>query len=160
MKQSEKGYYYWVGTFDREYEQKQYRIVAGVVGGLCIGLILLGFCLCGSSGDWSMFPAFVLPCLFAMVITAVVIAIFKAGPGSKRAYGMSERGIWMGSGRSRADFYFETAKHLIITKTYLEPVQKIGSFRIYVPEEDMPFVKNFVFQHLPPGCDVEDRTFS
>ena len=158
MTRAENGNYYWTGTFDKEYEMKQYRIVAVVVSAMCVVIMLIGGIVCIPSGDWDMFLGFSLPCIFAMIITAGVIAFFRRGPGASRGYGMAEHGIWMGSGRYRADFYFDSAKHVIFTDSYIEPVQRIGGFRIYVPAEDMPFVRSFVMRRLPAGCEIEDRT--
>ena len=161
MKRDEKGNYYWVGTFDKEYETKQYKIVFYALGGMCLFLMILIGSLCIPNGDWSLFlMGCVLPCGIIMAITLGVIAVFKRGPGSTRGYGMSETGIWIGSGRSRGDFYFRSAKHVVFTKTYIDPMMKIGGFRIYVPEEDMPFVKNFVRRHLPETCLIEDKSYN
>lgn len=158
MRQSENGIYYWTGTFDKEYETRQYRIVWSVMVIFCLFMVVLGAFLCIPSGDWEMFLAFLLPCITVLLITALVIGIFsRTTAGATRGYRMSENGIWMGYGRSRADFWFDSAKHVIFTKNYIEPVQKIGGFRIYVPEEDMPFVKKYVLQRLPGTCEIEYR---
>ena len=159
--QSENGIYHWTGTFDKEYEAKQYRIVWITVGITCLFLIIFGGFLCIPVGDYGMFAAFLLPCLAVLIITFLVIEFFKRSKaGSSRGYSMSDESIWMGYGRGRADFFFHSAKHVIFTKTYIEPVQKIGGFRIYVPEEDMPFVKNYVRSRLPYDCEIEDRSYS
>ena len=159
MTRSDNGNYYWTGTFDKEYEVKQYRIVWIVIGIMCLFLTVFGAILCLPSGDWEMFMAFALPCLIAMIIAVAVIAFFNSGPGATRSYGMSETSIWIKTGRrTRADFFFASAKHVIFTDTYIEPVQAFGGFRIYVPEEDMPFVKDFVLQRLPSTCEIEDNS--
>ena len=161
MMQSEDGVYHWIGTFDKEYETKQYRIVWITMGITCLFLIIFGAVLCIPVGDYGMFAAFLLPCLAVLIITFLVIELFKhSKAGSSRGYSMSDKSIWMGYRRSRVDFFFHSAKHVIFTKTYIEPVQKIGGFRIYVPEEDMPFVKNYVRSRLPYDCEIEDRSYS
>ena len=157
MKQSSDGNYYWTGIFDKDYEKEQYRIVWITVGIICVFLIVFGGFLILPSGDWQLFMPVLLPCLAVIGITYAIIAIFKTGPGSKRDYGMNENGIWMGSRRSRVDFYFRSAKHVIFTKNYIEPVKKTGGFRIYVPKEDMLFIKDYVRRHLPDNCEVEER---
>ena len=161
MTQSEDGVYHWTGTFDKEYETKQYRIVWITVGITCLFLIIFGAILCLPAGDTGMFAAFLLPCSAVLTITFLVIELLKRSKaGSSRGYSMSDKSIWMGYRRSRADFFFHSAKHVIFTGTYIEPVQRIGGFRIYVPEEDMPFVKNYVRSRLPYDCEIEDRSCS
>jgi len=161
MTQSEDGVYHWTGTFDKEYETKQYRIVWITVGITCLFLIIFGAILCLPAGDTGMFAAFLLPCSAVLIITFLVIELLKRSKaGSSRGYSMSDKSIWMGYRRSRADFFFHSAKHVIFTGTYIEPVQRIGGFRIYVPEEDMPFVKNYVRSRLPYDCEIEDRSCS
>ena len=159
MVKSQDGTYHWTGKLDKGYEMGQYRFVWITMGILCAGMTIFGAVLCLPSGDWKMMMAFVLPVLTVIVITAVVIAVGKGGAWSYRAYGMSERSIWIGAGRSRADFYFDSARHVLFTAAYIDPMKKIGNFRIYVPEKDMPFVKNFVMAHLPPECVIDDQSY-
>lgn len=91
MRQSENGIYYWTGTFDKEYETRQYRIVWSVMVIFCLFMVVLGAFLCIPSGDWEMFLAFLLPCITVLLITALVIGIFsRTTAGATR---MSENGI-------------------------------------------------------------------
>ena len=160
MELRENGTYSWTGTFDPEYENSQYRIVAYVLGAFSLFLIIFGAVLCFLSRDWEGLAAFAGPAVAVMAITMAVIGFFqKTGAGSKRGYTMNDTCIQMGADRSAGLFFFSSAKHVIFTKTYIEPVQKIGGFRIYVPEEDMPFVKNYVLQRLPATCVKEDRSY-
>ena len=160
MDADKNGMYQWKGTFDKEYERKQYRIVKYVVYGFCLLLIIFGAVLCIAGGDFGMLPAFVIPAVFAAIITAIVCFVFeRSGGGAVRNYVMTNDFIRMGYGRSAGYFTFSTAKHVIFTKTYIEPQMGIMGFRIYVPEADMPFVKQYVLSRLPLTCEVEDKSF-
>jgi len=153
------GIYYWKGTFDKEYERKIYKLLIWIMGGICLILIALGAVMFRSENDIGMLMAFAIPGFVAFAVTLLVCLLFDRFGGGVRGYMMTNEMIQMGYGRSAGMFIFSSARHVILTKTYIEPKMGIGGFRIYVPEEDMPFVKQYVLSRLPLTCEVEDQSY-
>ena len=75
--QDERGVYHWSSTIDQGYENKAFKIAFGVVGGICVMLIIMSLML---GGD--MIGVVLLSCLGALAVTGGVCWLFSRNAGN------------------------------------------------------------------------------
>ena len=75
----------------------------------------------------------------------------------RRTYRMMDELIATGLGRRTAVFEFRKAKRMIVGKRYIELRGTISAFRLYVPEEDLDFVRDYIRERVPVECEMSQR---
>ena len=154
--------YQWTGIMDGEYKKQQFRICFVAIGICCLVPLIVVVSICVMNRKWEMLPYGLLPALAVFGISTVCFLLYKSSGAAERLhYRMQENGITMVTinWRGNAYFFFQSAKRVVFTKTYIENKVWIGGFRVYVPEEDMPFVKQYVLYRLPSDCEIEDLSY-
>ncbi len=71
-----------------------------------------------------------------------------------QTYLMTDSYIQAGSGKTTSVFSYKGIKVFIIRKTYLQLKGRFRRFKIFVAQEDMSFVKNYIMGRLPGDADI------
>ena len=146
----EDGVYRWSCRIDKKYEQRIYKIT--MISCSIIGVFLLAFgtVLSVKSGSFSDF-GIVAGCVAVFLVIAAAVCVFldKVSSDPHEIYEMSGDYVQTGSGKSREYFTFAKAKKLIVTTAYLELRGDIRTMRIYVPQDDMEFVRGYIMNRVP-----------
>lgn len=154
------GTYWWFHRIDTKYyrDREIYPAVwaCGFIAAFVMGY---GLVLTILFDDWENFWIVALCDLVFILISAVVIRLFGWGTGKtkidpKEMYILSDTYIKTGSGKSSVYFDFKGTRQITVTAGYLELKGKIKSTRIYVPEEDMAFVKGYVMNRMPGDVEI------
>ena len=73
----------------------------------------------------------------------------------REIYHLTDKYIETGSGKTRAIFSFKKTKTVIVTGNYIELVGRFGGPRVYVPEQDMSFVRSYILSRVPGEAQVQ-----
>ena len=150
--QDERGVYHWSSTIDLGYENKAFKIAFGVVGGICVMLIIMSLML---GGD--MIGVVLLSCLGALAVTGGVCWLFSRNAGNrKQSYIMTEKSVQFHQRRYYAPFTFRSIKKAVVyeSRDMIELYQAVGSGPVFVLHEDFPFVRDFILERLPDTAEV------
>ena len=142
------GAWYWECVIDKEYERKSYKDTVFFCGILAGGMLIFSTIL---SLIYHQSPLLmILVSVGFFLIAAFICWGLDRLPGEmKQNYRLTEEYIRSGTGKGGAIFEFSRTKEAIFNAKYIELRGRFGGPRIYVPEEDMPFVKDFILCRLP-----------
>ena len=123
--------------------------------GIAVFLVVMGAVFCAMNRDWSMLWVVLLCDAVFMAITVLVTRLFLRGavdPGE--IYELTDSYVKTGSGKTSAYYEFRRVKALTVTRGYLELRGKLTPMRVYVPEDDMAFVRDWIRRRLPPETEI------
>ena len=153
VQRRENGVYYWTGIVDVGYENKTFRIVLGVCGGMCLMFIVMGLFM---GGD--MMKPILLSCLAVMAIAGGVCWLFSRNAGNRgQRYEMTEDCIlFLGGKRSTNPFPFKSIRKAVVfnSRNMIELYQLVGSGPVFVPHEDFGFVRDYILRRIPDSAEV------
>ena len=89
-----------------------------------------------------------------LVIGLPLLFLWNSAPDPHEQYLMTEDYVKSGYGKSSIFSEFKKTRELLITPKYIELTGPRSSNRIYVPEEDMDFVRNFITERMPDGVNI------
>lgn len=155
LTRQEDGTWCWRCSTGVDYYMRsiRYAVIACVIIGIFV--LVFGAILAIPNQDWEVMAIFAgCDAVFAL-ITFVVCWIFSRNVSDpKEIYELHEDYVRSGSGRSSIYFEFSKAKEVVFTEKYIELKGKLTSLRVYVPEEDMSFVKNHIMSQLPGDAEI------
>lgn len=154
IKQSD-GCYCWRQETDREYELSRLR--AGFIACVIIALFILVY-----GGILSiLYPdpenmLVVAACAAVFMLICILIfglcAHFVKSPSE--TYIMDDTYIQTGEGKSSVLFNYKGAKKVTLTPKYIELKGRLKTVRVYVPPQDMSFVKNHILSRVSGQADI------
>ena len=148
------GNYHWDCSVDVDFHRRSGRQGIWGILGLCVFVLIIFFFVSRGTdvrNDWWI------PLLVIGVILAVglpLLFLWNAAPDPHEQYLMTEDYVKSGYGKSSIYSEFKKTRELLITPKYLELTGPRSSNRIYVPEEDMGFVRNFIIERMPEGANI------
>lgn len=152
------GRWLWYCSIDPAYYGSQLMLGVWACAGIAVFLLLYGAFLSVHFQDWSGFLVILGGVAVFLVITAVVFGLFFQGARKdadpKELYEMTDTYVKTGSGRSSSYFYFRRIRKFTVRPKYLELRGKRISMRVYVPGEDMSFVRNYIMSRLPSDAEI------
>ena len=151
----EDGTYRWKCAVGKDYERKSYRITIIVCGVIAAFILIYGGIL---SFMYHQSPLITAACAFIIIMIALLICFgLDRLPGNMtEIYRLHEDYIVTGSGKTRGVFEFSRTKEMIVSADYIELIGRFGGPRIYVPEEDMPFVKGYISCRIPGNAEIRE----
>ena len=156
----EDGSYRWFNAIEVDYyrDREIYPAIwaCGIIA-LCI--LLLGVVFAMMLDDWETFWIVILCDVVFAAISAVIIWLFGWGVGKpemkpNERYEMTDDYIKTGSGKTSVYFNLKRVKELIIRADYIELWGRHRSMRVYVPREDMSFVRGFIMGRVPGDAEI------
>lgn len=73
-------------------------------------------------------------------------------------YLMNDEYVKPGYGKSSIYSEFKKIKKMIVTPGYIELIGNLTTNRIYVPAEDMDFVRSYIMQRLPADAEITNES--
>ena len=151
------GCYHWNCSIEREFHRKSGR--QGIWGVLIIcAVVVIVFLIATQGGD--LLNDFWIPVLVISVIVAItlpLIILWYSAPDPHEQYSMTEDYVKSGYGQGAIFSEFKKTNEVMITQKYIELVGKYRNNRIYAPEEDMDFVKDFILERLPDDVVIKRK---
>ena len=147
----EDGVYRWNCRIDKKYEQRIYRITMIACGIIAVFVLAFGIALSmmsGSIGDFGIVAGCV--AVFLLITVAVCWFMDKVSSDPHEIYEMTEEYVQTGSGRSKEYFTLKKTKKLLVTEKYIELKGDVRSMRLYVPQDDLEFVRGYIMNRVPP----------
>lgn len=161
MKRLEKGerngvvIYSWECPLGRDYYLSNLFLAAKAFGIIALLVLALGVFLAMSFHNWVVFAALAAGVVvFLGIVALVCFLIYRLDSNPQQIYEMTEVFVKSGFGRHATHFVFDQTKELVVTREYLLLRDGITRVRVYAPEEDMPFVRNFIVNHVPGEADI------
>ncbi len=149
----DQGAYHWTAKIDAGYEQKTFRIVFGVVGGICALFIIMSLTM---GGDM-MLPV-LLSCAGALAVAGGVCWLFKRNAGNRnQSYIMTDSHIMFCMPRANNAFAFSSTRKAMVytSRNMIELYQPMASGPIFVAHEDFGFVRDYILQRIPADARIE-----
>ena len=84
-----------------------------------------------------------------LVIAIPLILLWNSAGDPHEQYYMDENYVKSGYGKSSIYSEFKKTKEVIITEKYIEMSGKYRTNRIYIPSDDIDFVREFILKRLP-----------
>ena len=148
------GFYSWYGNMDNAYYRNQQYNGLKLFIGLLLLMMLIMFTLLQS-----LEFILIIGAVFAFVIllTLGIILLTVRGEGvTREIYTMTDSWVRAGSGRSSSYFTFSKARQVTFMPRYVELRGRLKVLRVYVPQEDMPFVREHIRSRLLPGAGITE----
>lgn len=155
VKKYSDGFYRWRAETDPEYERRIYSIT--MITCLIIAALIMAFNIylyVLYKDPMSLLIVTVCDIVFLLIAFIICLILSKLPGGIYETYAMDETHIKSGYGRSSVYFDFKKVKKLNVEKRYLELIRGIKNMRVYVPEEDMSFVKGFITSRLNDQAEI------
>ena len=149
MSQGPDGSYHWDCSIDIEYHRKTGR--KGLLGILVLCAFVFVLFLAISHGEdfrndiW--IPLLVIGVI--LVIALPLIFLWNSAGDPHERYEMTEEYVKSGYGKSSIYSQFRKIKEVLVTPRYIEMSGDCKTNRIYVPAEDMDFVREFILERIP-----------
>lgn len=89
-----------------------------------------------------------------LLIALPLIFLWNSAEDPHEQYVMSEDYVKSGYGKSAIFSEFKKTGEVTITPKYIELTGKFRNNRIYVPSEDMDFVRDFILDRIPDDAAV------
>lgn len=147
----EDGVYRWNCRIDKQYEQRIYKISMVACGIIAAFLIVIGAGFSVMSGSFGEF-GIVAGCTAAFLVITVLVCwlLDHISSDPHETYEMTEDYVQTGSGRSKEYFAYKKTKKILVTEKYIELKGDVRTIRIYVPHDDMEFIKGYIMNRISP----------
>lgn len=145
----ERGGFWWIGTVDEDYFRQNAGMVIKIMGIIAAGILLIGIIPALTEGTTELLWILLLTDAFLMGIVFLVYrAVIRSGYSRKQYHEIREDGLCIGQGKSRNYYPWEKVLDVQDQGTYLEISGKVLKSRVYAPAEIMPFVREYVMNHV------------
>ena len=145
---------HWDCSIDADFHRRSGRQGIWGILGLCAFVLIIFFFVSRGTdfrNDWWI-PLLVIGVI--LVIGLPLLFLWNSAPDPHEQYLMTEDYVKSGYGKSSIFSEFKKTRELLITPKYIELTGPRSTNRIYVPEEDMDFVCNFITERMPEGVII------
>lgn len=149
--------YSWSCAVDIDFHRKQGR--KGLLGVVIVCVFVFTLFLILSLRFGAMNDMWV-PLLVIGVILAVALPLLFLWNGAgdpQEQYVMTDKWVRSGYGKGSVFSDYAKTKEVVLTEKYIELVGKHKTNRIYVPAEDMAFVRDYILVRLPEDVVIRDH---
>ncbi|MBR6089597.1 MAG: hypothetical protein IKP86_06665, partial [Anaerolineaceae bacterium] len=91
-----------------------------------------------------------------LLISLPLLFLWNSAADPHEQYILTEEYVKSGYGKSAIFSEFKKTKEVVVTGKYIEMTGKYGINRIYVPAEDMDFVRGHILDRLQPDALVRN----
>ena len=155
--QTSDGSYHWDCSIDRDYHRKFGK--EGLIGilVLCVAVFVIYLIIpAGPDGHKDLWiPLLVIGVI--LVIALPLLYFWNSAEDPHEQYEMTETYVKSGYAKGAVFSEFNKTTEVVITERYLEMIGKYKDNRIYVPSEDMDFVREFILERVPGDAVIRHR---
>ena len=149
------GSYHWSCSIDKEFHMRSVR--AGYFGlAFVIGFVLLLGAFLTFSGKDNDFALVLIPAAVVLITALPLLILSGNAKDPHQRYDMNEEYVKSGYGQAARFTYFKQAKEVTVAGNYIEFAGKFRNNRIYIPREDMEFVKEFILSRIPEDAVIHN----
>ena len=149
--------YHWECPIDKEYHRQSVKTGFYVLLLLCAAVIII-YLIASRSTDRQ--TDFWIPLLVIGVILAValpLLLLMNSADAPHEEYFMTEEYVKAGYGKGALFARFKKTAEVTVTEKYIEMSGGYRTVRVYVPEEDMPFVRDYILERIPDSAVIRHR---
>lgn len=156
--QESDGSYRWSCSIDPAFHRDSVKSGLRVCIWAAVFLLVIAVLICAANHAWDSLWIAVLPIGVFLGLTLVLTGLSASATDPHEQYVMTGKYIRSGYGKSAVFSDYTKTKILTITSEYIELQGKHGrSNRIYVPHEDMDFVRNYITERIPESTLIRHR---
>lgn len=149
------GSYRWRSYIDDEYYYSQLKPGFWACLGIALFILLYGVFLSFLSRDWeSLLVVAGSDAVFLLITFAAFYFLGWRVKDSQEIYEMTPDYVKTGSGKSSSYFYYRKVRRLTVNSRYIELQGKYLKKRVYVQEDMLPFVRNYIQSRIPGDAKV------
>lgn len=152
--QEPDGSYQWDCSIDTDYHQNSGRQTIWAVLILCFFVLVLFLIINHGSLAWGSLWIPLLVTGVILVIAIPLLFLWNSAADPHEQYVLTEDYVKSGYGKGAIYSEFRKTKEVVITAKYIEMTGKYKNNRIYIPPEDMDFVRDFILERLPDDVVV------
>ena len=152
--QNPDGSFQWNCSIDRDFHRRSgWQGLWGILG-LCVFVFIIFFIVSRGTiaQDDLWMPLLVIGMI--LLIALPLLFLWNSAPDPHEQYVMTEDYVKSGYGKSSIYSEFKKTQELVIDPKYIEVTGPRSSNRIYVPVEDMDFVRNFIVKRIPDEVKI------
>ena len=99
-----------------------------------------------------------IPIAVILVIALPLLFLQYTASDPHEQYLMNDEYVKSGYGKSSIYSEYKKIKKMIVTSGYIELIGNFSTNRIYVPAEDMDFVRSYIMQRLPADAEITNES--
>ncbi len=139
----------WECPIDTDYHRKSGR--AGLLGILVVCAAVFFIFLIASEGSTAQHDVWIPFLVIGVILAAALplVFIWNSAADPHERYEMTEDCVRSGYGKGSVCSEFKKTKAVTVSAKYIELIGTYRSNRVYVPPEDMDFVREYIITKLP-----------
>ena len=152
--QNPDGSYQWECPIDQDFHRQSVR--KGLCGVLVLcAVVILVFLFASRESDVQGVLSIPLLVIGVILLIALpLIYLMNSAEDPREQYVMTEDFVRSGYSRSAVYSNFNKTKETVISAKYIELIGDFRTNRIYIPAEDMDFVREYILQRLPENVRI------
>ena len=154
IKQEPNGLYTWSCSIDAVYYKDSIRPGLYACIGIAVFLLLFGGVMSFPSHDLKSFLVVAGSTAVFLLISFLVFGLAFSANDPHESYRMGDTYVMSGYGKSSVYMDYKKVKTMVLGEKYIELHGRIKRIRIYIPEEDCVFVREFIQGRLPMECEI------
>ena len=145
----ENGFYRWNCRIDKSYEKRIYKITMKACGIIAALILVLGLVFAWMVRDLEVL-GIIAGCVavFLLISVGVCVLIDRLSQDPHEIYEMTDSYVKIGTGRDPQYFWYKDIKQTVFDANYMELKGPVRARRVYIPPEDVEFVKGYVTAHI------------
>ena len=145
----ENGFYRWNCRIDKSYEQRIYKITMRACGIIAALILVIGLVFAWMVRDLEVF-GIIAGCVavFLLISVGVCVLIDRLSQDPHEIYEMTDSYVKIGTGKYAQYFWYKDIRQTTYDMNYMELKGLVRTRRVYIPAEDMEFVKSYVTAHI------------
>ena len=152
--QNPDGSYHWECPIDQDFHRQSAR--KGLCGVLVLcAVVILVFLFASRESDVQgvlSVPLLVIGVILLIALPLLYLMYFAENPHEE--YLLTEEYVKSGYSRSAIFSNFNKTTEAVITAKYIELTGDFRTNRIYIPAEDMDFVRDYIVKRLPENVRI------
>lgn len=154
--QQPNGVYTWSCPIEAEYHRSSIRPGLYACIGTAVFLLLFGGVLSYQYNDVKSFFLVAGCAAVFLLISLLIFGLALSATDPHESYELTEGFVKSGYGRSSVYFDFKKVRVMVLSGKYIELHGKTKRMRIYVPEEDFCFVRDYIQGRVPMECEIRE----
>ena len=150
IRQLPDGSYEWNCSVDKEYERRIYKVTMITITITCVFILVFGLIMSAAHHAWDTMVWVLIPAFVVWGLSALLCwGLDRITDDPHETFYMTDTYVKTGSGRSSEYFGFKSTKHVIRSPKYIELQASVRKIRVYFPEEDREFVRDYILRRVP-----------